>query len=197
MTRETSLAGEADQSVGESAEADVSGAHAVDDVFGALGIEVSSPDSEDADGRLSELIGRATPPPWVLHVEDDVAFSAGLKLLLEAYGVAVIRAFHGMEGCQDAFSNPPDAIILDLKMPRGNGEFVLERLKKNATTKDIPVIILTGKRDETLKQKMLALGADEYMTKPVALKELVKSLAKYIDILDKPALAIHGAGQKP
>ena len=195
MTEKTILIDDEHQRVAESTEEAGPGADAADNVFGVLGIEVSSPDSEDTDGVLSELLGQATPPPWVLHVEDDADFSAGLKLLLEAYGVAVIRAFHGMEGYEDAFSHLPDAIILDLEMPRGDGEFVLERLKKNETTKDIPVIILTGKRDQTLEHKMLSLGADEYMTKPVALKELVKSLAKYIDILDKPAFAIQGAGR--
>ena len=122
-------------------------------------------------------------PPWVLHVEDDALFSAALKTRLESHGVAVIRAFDGIDGIRNAFKHPADAIILDVEMPNGSGDEVLRLLKETESTRDIPVILLTCRNDRAFKQKMLNMGAVAYLNKPLEFSELQRELAKHIDIL--------------
>ena len=122
-------------------------------------------------------------PPWVLHIEDDEEFSAAIKMRLEAHGVAVVRATSGVQGYTTAFTRGADAILLDFEMPGAEGDYVLRRLKDNPVTQDIPVIVITGRRDRALARQMLNLGAERYFTKPVAFDELLGELRRHIDIL--------------
>jgi len=127
-------------------------------------------------------------PPWVLHIEDDADFSETIKTRLEGYGVAVVRAFNGMQGYRTAFKRPADAIILDVDMPNGRGDYVLRRLKENPVTQKIPVIILTGRKDRALERTMLNLGAEKYMTKPYDFKLLLDELRRHMDVLPTPGV---------
>jgi len=128
-------------------------------------------------------------PPCVLHVDDDAVFSAALKRRLEAHGVAVVRAFDGDDGIEQSQRYEMDAVLLDLEMPNTKGDEVLTILRKNEVTREIPVIVLTGRKDPQLEQRMALLGASAYITKPLRFEELREQLAKYIDILPKPGLA--------
>jgi response regulator RpfG family c-di-GMP phosphodiesterase len=105
-----------------------------------------------------------------------------LKLKLEKLGVSVIRAFEGLEGVRHAFTRPADAIILDFNLPNGQGDFVLRRLKSNPLTKNIPVIVLTGVKDQSLEQRMMSLGAAKFLTKPLKFDHLMEALHQHIDI---------------
>ncbi len=140
-----------------------------------------SPDGVEGSRNFGEL------PPWVLHVEDDAQFSDGLKTRLEAHGVAVIRAFDGMDGVRSAFKHPADAIILDVEMPNGSGDEVLRLLKDDESTRDVPVIVLTCHKDRVFRRKMLDMGAIAYLNKPLDFSELQRELAKHIDILSSAA----------
>lgn len=122
-------------------------------------------------------------PPWVLLIEDDRDSSWALKLRLEARGVAVARAFDGNDGYNTAFAYPADVILLDYEMPHGCGDYVLERLKSHPLTKSIPVIMVTGRRERSLKRKLLKMGAAAYHTKPINMPKLLKELGNYIPIL--------------
>jgi DNA-binding response OmpR family regulator len=122
-------------------------------------------------------------PPWVLHIEDDEEFSAVVKLRLEAHGVAVVRAANGVEGYTTAFMQEADAILLDYEVPGAEGDYILRRLKDNPVTKDIPVIVLTGRRDQALVRQMLNLGAERCFTKPVDFDALLTELRRHIDVL--------------
>jgi CheY-like chemotaxis protein len=128
-----------------------------------------------------------TAPPWVLCIDDDADFSDALKCRLEKYGVAVVRAFSGMEGYRLAFTHPASAILLDYNMPNGQGDYILGRLQDNAATCDIPVIVITGTRDKALERKMYGLGAKCFLNKPVQFEALRNELANFIDILTEPA----------
>ena len=129
----------------------------------------------------------ASMPPWVLHVEDDALFSAALKTRLESHGVAVIRAFDGADGVQNAISYPADAIILDVEMPNGSGDEVLRLLKQDESTRHVPVIVLTCRNDRVFRRKMIDLGAAAYLNKPLNFPELQHELGKHIDILPSAA----------
>jgi len=143
--------------------------------------------SQDCDGDC--MSSDTTMPPWVLHVEDDAQFSDALKTRLESHGVAVIRAFDGADGVQNAIKYPANAIILDVEMPNGTGDEVLRLLKGNESTRHIPVIVLTCRKDRVFRSKMLDLGAAAYLDKPLDFSLLHKELSKHIHILTKAATA--------
>ncbi|MFW0838077.1 MAG: response regulator transcription factor [Candidatus Komeilibacteria bacterium] len=101
----------------------------------------------------------------ILLIEDDSFLLQMYATKLELAGFAVEVASDGAKGLQMAGKILPDLILLDLIMPKMDGFVVLEALKKNDNTKDIPVIILTnlGQREDV--QKCLAMGAVDYMIK--------------------------------
>lgn len=157
----------------------------LDSVFAMLGSELE----EDAvDGGTSE----ETSPPWILCIDDDADFSDALRCRLESHGVAVVRAFDGMEGYRTAFSRPAEAILLDYNMPNGQGDYVLRRLKENPVTANIPVVMLTGNKDRTVQRNLMALGAAAYFNKPVRFDELRRELSQYVEILSEPLLSGSG-----
>ena len=158
----------------------------VDAVFNLFGI-----DNGDGKDSAAQMAARERPdasPPCVLCIEDDADFSRALKLRLEAHGVAVVRAFEGMKGYRTAFTHPADAIILDFRLPNGQGDYILRRLKDNPVTEDIPVIVLTGVKDRALERTMYNLGAADYLTKPLDFDSLLDVLSRYIDVLPKEAV---------
>jgi CheY-like chemotaxis protein len=174
---------------------DGAGESLLDAVFAMLGTPGDNAPTDAADqpdDEWDETISReqeaAKEPPWVLCIDDDPDFSDALKCRLESYGVAVIRAFSGMEGYRLAFTHPARAILLDYNMPNGQGDYILGRLKDNRATKDIPVIVITGVLDKWLERKMYGLGASRFLNKPVQFDTLRDELAKSIDILAEPAV---------
>lgn len=125
----------------------------------------------------------AKDPPWVLHIDDDEEFSAAIKLRLEAHGVAVMRVASGVQGYMAAFTTPADAILLDYELPGAEGDYVLRRLKDNPVTREVPVIVLSGRCDRAHERQMLNLGAERYLTKPLEFEELASELRRHIDML--------------
>ena len=106
----------------------------------------------------------------VLIVEDEEKIGRFLELELLHEGYAVMKAENGREGLEKAQSGKADLVVLDVMLPELNGFEVLRRLRKNS---DIPVIMLTA-RDEVMdKVAGLDGGADDYMTKPFAIEELL------------------------
>lgn len=125
--------------------------------------------------------------PWVLCIDDDADYCRALKLLLESHGVAVVRAYDGLRGVESAFTNSASAILLDYHLPDAEGDYVLARLKVADITRHIPVIVVTGVSDPSLRDKMLSLGAEVVLTKPVEFATLRSELAKHINILSDAA----------
>jgi CheY-like chemotaxis protein len=161
----------------------------LDAVFTMLGSDAACDEQRDShDRQFASAPEVEDEPPWVLSIDDDADFSDALKCRLEACGVAVVRAFSGMEGYRLAFTSPASAILLDYNMPNGQGDYILGRLSDNPVTKNIPVIVITGVRDKSLERKMYNLGAKRFLTKPVAFDTLRDELAKYIEILAVPAM---------
>ena len=104
--------------------------------------------------------------PKLLCIDDDPEITRSIELRLQESEVDVIRAFHGMHGFWSAMTEQPDLIITDLNMPQGQGDYIVECLKRNSETHDIPIFVLTGIRDKAVKQKMKNLGVKRYFTKP-------------------------------
>ena len=107
----------------------------------------------------------------ILIVEDseDLAFGLRNNLEFEGYDVSVVH--DGKTGLEMATSNPPDLMILDLTLPELDGLNVLERIRK--TGSKLPILLLTARQEEVDKVRGLKLGADDYVTKPFGLMELL------------------------
>ena len=109
--------------------------------------------------------------PRVLIVEDEPALAAGLAEALRFQGYEVETAGDGKKGLEAARKGDHEVMILDLMLPEVSGFEVIERLRKAGSK--LPTIILTAKGAEEDKVRGLRLGADDYVTKPFALAELV------------------------
>src|SRR5262245_52082677 len=123
--------------------------------------------------------------PTILCIDDDPDVSGAIERRLNRYDVDLIRAFHGMHGYAEALAHRPDVIVMDLRMPRGDGATILECLRRNRQTAGIPVIVLTGLRDRQLRHKLQDLGADEFLYKPLALDELTQRLRRFVDLRER------------
>ncbi len=106
----------------------------------------------------------------ILIVEDEVKIARFLTLELQHEGYEVEAAYDGRNGLEKAESWKPDLLILDLMLPGLSGIEVCRRLRQNS---DVPIIMLTAKDDVSDKVMGLDMGADDYMTKPFAIEELL------------------------
>lgn len=106
----------------------------------------------------------------ILMIEDEVKIARFVTLELEHEGYEVQSAYDGRTGLQLCESWQPDLLILDLMLPQLSGIEVCRRLRQNS---DIPIIMLTAKDDVSDKVMGLDMGADDYMTKPFAIEELL------------------------
>ena len=107
----------------------------------------------------------------VLIVEDEPAMVAGLRDNFEYEGYEVISAADGAEGLDRALADSPDLVVLDVMMPRLSGLDVCKQLK--AKRPAMPIIMLTARGQEIDKVVGLELGADDYVTKPFSIRELM------------------------
>ena len=107
----------------------------------------------------------------ILIIEDEKDMVTGLKFNLEARDFNVIAAYDGESGYQTALAEKPDLVLLDLMLPRINGYEVCKMLKREL--KELPIIMLTAKSQEAEIVTGLELGADDYMTKPFSVLELI------------------------
>ena len=108
--------------------------------------------------------------PHVLVVDDEEDLRELTRLTLELAGHRVTVASDGMEGLRIFFSEPPDVVLLDIRMPAMDGWTLLERIRE---VSDVPVIMLTAYGQEWQKVQGLRGGADDYMVKPVGEQELL------------------------
>ena len=114
----------------------------------------------------------------VLIIEDDSTMLRGLKDNFEFSGYDVITAADGEEGLNAAFNAKPDLIILDIMLPKINGYEICRLIRKEKL--DMPIIMLTAKGEESDIVLGLNLGADDYVTKPFSIKELLARAAAFL-----------------
>jgi two-component system alkaline phosphatase synthesis response regulator PhoP len=107
----------------------------------------------------------------ILIVEDEPAMVQGLRDNFEYEGYEVISAADGAEGLERALSDQPDLVVLDVMMPKMSGLDVCKQLK--AKKPGVPIIMLTARGQEIDKVVGLELGADDYVTKPFSIRELM------------------------
>jgi DNA-binding response OmpR family regulator len=109
--------------------------------------------------------------PTVLIVEDDAALMRGLADNFRMHGFEVQSATDGRAGLAQALAQPPDLLLLDIMLPLVNGYEVCRQLR--ARKLDMPIIMLTAKGQEEEIVQGLELGADDYVTKPFSIRELL------------------------
>ena len=110
----------------------------------------------------------------ILIVEDEFAVARGIQYALQQEGYEVTVARSGEEGLEFATNQAPDLIVLDVRLPGIDGFEVLRRLRGSGSK--APVLFLTARGDEFDKVVGLELGADDYVTKPFALRELMSRI---------------------
>jgi len=112
-------------------------------------------------------------PHKVVVIEDEVDILENLRFNLEREGFEVVCAADGAQGLDAVRREKPDLVLLDLLLPGLDGTEVCRTLKSDPTTRNIPIIMVTAKGEETDIVLGLGLGADDYATKPFSPRELI------------------------
>jgi CheY-like chemotaxis protein len=128
--------------------------------------------------------------PRVLLVEDELPLRAMLGDLLTREGYEVLVAGDGLEALAVVDREGPDAVVLDLTLPRLDGYAVLSRLRARLATQQLPVLVLTAREDEEAEVRVFDLGADDFLSKPFrprALMARLKALLRRSGPVGEPA----------
>jgi DNA-binding response OmpR family regulator len=112
----------------------------------------------------------------VLVIEDEKEIQELIRYNLERAGYRVAVAADGESGLERVFASRPDAVILDLMLPRSSGLEVLREVRDEPETRELPVLVLTARSAEMDKLLGFEHGADDYLTKPFSPRELVARL---------------------
>jgi DNA-binding response OmpR family regulator len=141
----------------------------IHEVSSALQQQTSIPEAEAA-AWFCVARGNRSMTNKILVVEDEESLAQLLQVGLQGEGYQVLSAKDGVEGLQLLWDRSPDLILLDVMMPRMNGWEACRRIREYS---DVPIIMLTAMGTEPEKVRGLELGADDYLTKPFSMAELV------------------------
>lgn len=111
--------------------------------------------------------------PYILVVDDNKITTKLLRRYLEANGFEATEAYDGIECLEKVEERYPDAIVLDVMMPRMDGYEAVRKIKDNVETKHIPVVIVTALNDVANQLKSIEAGADDFLSKPIEEKLLI------------------------
>ncbi len=114
--------------------------------------------------------------PQILLVDDEENIVFSLRFLLERAGFEVTTTGEGLDAEQIARSSMPDVIVLDIMLPNKSGFDILSGLRSHALTKNIPVLVLSARAQEKDRDQALALGANEFITKPFSNSEVIEAI---------------------
>ena len=131
-----------------------------------------------------------TQPVSILLVEDDEAIANGLALNLKLEGFHPIVVHDGEGGLAAVDELGPSLILLDISLPKKNGLEVLRELRESGNT--TPVIVLSARQNEFDKVSALRLGADDYVTKPFGVAELLARIDAVLRRLTQPSTSVQG-----
>jgi CheY-like chemotaxis protein len=117
----------------------------------------------------------------ILLVDDSSTSRMTARMLLAGHESLVLAsACDGKEGVEKAIAELPNLILMDIEMPRMNGLEACRVLKHNETTKDIPIVLLTMRGEETFVRQGYASGCSDFLTKPVNEEKLNMVIRKYL-----------------
>ena len=118
--------------------------------------------------------------PRILIVDDEPNIVLALELLMKREGYEILTVDDGQKVFEVVREFNPDLILLDIMMPKMDGYEVCQRIRADASMKDISIIMLTAKGREVEKEKGLALGADYYITKPFSTREVIMKVKEIL-----------------
>ncbi len=118
----------------------------------------------------------------ILIVDDEPSVRELLGDILKTHGFTVLMAEDGKKGWEEAKRHKPDLVVLDVNMPKMDGFQVLQNLKKEKKTRDIPVIMLTTQNTQDDITHGMELYADKYIPKPFDSYHLVSEIRKTFDV---------------
>ena len=119
--------------------------------------------------------------PYVLVVDDEPNIVLSLQFLMQEAGFDVRVARDGQEALRAVKDRLPDLILLDLMLPKRDGFDLCRTIRANPKWAATRIIILTARSREIEREKGLALGADDYVTKPFSTRELVERVRRYLE----------------
>lgn len=117
----------------------------------------------------------------ILIVDDDHRNIFALKSYLEIHDMEVLVANNGVEAVELMENKSPDIILMDIMMPEMDGYDAIKILKTKSTTKSVPIIAVTAKAMVGDREKCLQAGADDYLSKPIKLAELISKIKTLIN----------------
>ena len=120
-------------------------------------------------------------PKKILVVDDKANIVLSLEFLMKQAGYDVRTASNGEEALAAIDADPPDLILLDVNMPTKNGFEVCETVRARNEWSHIRIIMLTAHGRDIEREKGLALGADDYLTKPFAIREVVSKVQELLE----------------
>lgn len=123
-------------------------------------------------------------PPYILVVDDNKITTKLTRRYLEAHGFEASEAYDGIECLESVKTRKPDAIIMDVMMPRLDGFDTVKALKEDPETADIPVAIVTALNDTATQVKAVESGADDFLTKPIE-EKLIITKAKVLTTIGR------------
>ena len=118
----------------------------------------------------------------VLIVDDEPNILLSLEFLMKQAGFQVSTATDGETALGKVAQQCPDLVLLDVMMPRKDGYEVCQAIRENPDCPDVKIIMLTAKGREVEREKGLAIGADDYVTKPFATHEVVEKVRKLLAV---------------
>jgi DNA-binding response OmpR family regulator len=118
----------------------------------------------------------------VLIIEDEKDYVAIVKTFLNKHGYDVVHAYDAVMGINAVIKENPDIILLDLGLPGGGGFSVLENIRNNDNTKQIPVVVITANEDEETEERIKKYKVEEYLMKPFCLPVLVAAVEGIIAV---------------
>jgi len=117
----------------------------------------------------------------ILIIEDDEQTRQNLETILQMEGFRPLVASDGVEGLSRVRATPPDLILCDVMMPRLDGYGVLKALRSDPRTSGIPFIFLTARGERKDQRQGMELGADDYLTKPATIEEVLRAVRARLD----------------
>ena len=126
--------------------------------------------------------------PYILVMEDEDALATLLQYNLEKEGYDVVVAADGEEGLVQIDERQPDLVLLDWMLPKVSGIEVCRRIRGRPETRNLPVIMLTARGEESDRVRGLDTGADDYLTKPFSMTELIARIRAVLRRI-RPGLA--------
>jgi DNA-binding response OmpR family regulator len=116
----------------------------------------------------------------ILVVDDEPNIVLSLEFLMRQVGYEVRVARDGEAALAAIAENPPDLVLLDVMMPKRDGYDVCQTIRANSAWKNVKIIMLTAKGRDIEREKGLALGADDYITKPFSTRDVVERVRQSI-----------------